>query len=414
MYTMRGRSSSAWQVLLAFLALGLTSFGGPIAHLGYFRRQFVERRGWLDAAEFADLVALCQFLPGPASSQVGIAIGLARAGAVGAVAAWVGFTLPSALLLIGFARHAVEPGMLLHAPWLHGLLIAAVAVVAQAVWSMGRQFCAGVVPALIGVTAALVCTLIGGALSQIIVLATAAAAGWLLPQSLLLPRILPQAALPQGALPQGAQTPAGAGVSRRAAVLALLLFGLLLIGLPLAASTTANHALALVDRFYRTGALVFGGGHVVLPLLQAQVIAPGWISDQSFLAGYAAAQALPGPLFSFAAYLGAAMTPAPNGWLGALICLLAIYLPSFLLLAGVMPFWSTLRQRAGVRRALSGINAAVVGVLLSALYSPVCTSAIHGAGDLAAALAGFALLVIGRLPSWALLLLSVGYALATG
>ena len=361
MYTMRARSSSAWQVLLAFLALGLTSFGGPVAHLGYFRRQFVERRGWLDAAEFADLVALCQFLPGPASSQVGIAIGLARAGAIGAVAAWVGFTLPSALLLIGFARHAVEPGMLLHAAWLHGLLIAAAAVVAQAVWSMGRQFCAGVVPALIGVEA-----------------------------------------------------PMSGAYARRAAVPALLLFGLMLIGLPLAASISANHALALVDRFYRTGALVFGGGHVVLPLLQAQVIAPGWISDQSFLAGYAAAQAVPGPLFSFAAYLGAAMTPAPNGWSGALICLLAIYLPSFLLLAGVMPFWSTLRRRAGVRRALSGINAAVVGVLLSALYTPVCTSAIHSAGDLAAALAGFALLVIGRLPSWALLLLSVGYALAAG
>jgi chromate transporter len=317
MYTMRARSSSAWQVLLAFLALGLTSFGGPVAHLGYFRRQFVERRGWLDAAEFADLVALCQFLPGPASSQVGIAIGLARAGAIGAVAAWVGFTLPSALLLIGFARHAVEPGMLLHAAWLHGLLIAAAAVVAQAVWSMGRQFCAGVVPALIGVAAALVCTLSGGGLSQIIVLAAAAAAGWLLPQSLLLPRILPQEALPQEA-----QALAGAVVSRRAAVPALLLFGLMLIGLPLAASISANHALALVDRFYRTGALVFGGGHVVLPLLQAQVIAPGWISDQSFLAGYAAAQAVPGPLFSFAAYLGAAMTPAPNGWSGALICLL--------------------------------------------------------------------------------------------
>jgi len=423
MYTKRCRSSSAWQVLLAFLALGLTSFGGPVAHLGYFRRQFVERRGWLDAAEFAELVALCQFLPGPASSQVGIAIGLARAGTIGAVAAWVGFTLPSVLLLIGFERHAVQPGMLLHAAWLHGLLIAAVAIVAQAVWSMGRQFCAGVVPALIGAIAALSCTLIGSGLTQLIVLGAAAAAGWLLPQPQSMPPPMQQS--PPSPLPAMAEVGEGRArdgvaraslahdaVSRRTGVLALLLFGGLLVALPLAASITSSHALVLVDRFYRTGSLVFGGGHVVLPLLQAQVIPPGWIPEQSFLAGYAAAQAVPGPLFSFAAYLGAAMTPAPNGWWGALICLLAIYLPSFLLVGGVMPFWATLRERSGVRRALSGVNAAVVGVLLSALYSPVFTSAIHSASDLAAALAGFALLVFARLPGWALLLLSAGYALA--
>ncbi len=417
---MRGRSGSAWQVLLAFLPLGLTSFGGPVAHLGYFRRQFVERRGWLDAAEFAELVALCQFLPGPASSQVGIAIGLRRAGAIGAFAAWVGFTSPSALLLIGFARRVVEPGMLLDSAWLHGLLVAAVAVVAQAVWTMGRQFCTGVVPAVIGAVAALTCTLIGGGLNQIVVLAAAAAAGWLLLQPQSPPQSSPQSppvesgsrAPPMPATNTVGQDLSREGASRRTAVMALLLFAVLLIGLPLAASLDPNHALALVDRFYRTGALVFGGGHVVLPLLQAQLIPPGWISEDSFLAGYAAAQAVPGPLFSFAAYLGAAMTPAPGGWLGALICLLAIYLPSFLLLAGVMPFWATLRTRSGVRRALSGVNAAVVGVLLSALYNPVFTSAIHSAGDLVAALAGFALLVIGRLPSWALLLLSVGYALA--
>jgi chromate transporter len=325
--------------------------------------------------------------------------------------------------MIFFARHAVEPAMLLHAAWLHGLLIAAVAVVAQAVWIMGRQFCAGVVPLSIGAIAALTCTLSSGGVTQILVLAAAAATGWLLPQPLQpLPPPMPQRLPPtvSQSLPGTSDVGAGVspegvareGVARRTGVLALLLFGALLIGLPLAASTTANHVLALLDRFYRTGSLVFGGGHVVLPLLQAQVIAPGWISDEAFLAGYAAAQAVPGPLFSFAAYLGAAMTPAPNGWLGALVCLLAIYLPSFLLLAGVMPFWATLRQRSGVRRALSGVNAAVVGVLLGALYSPVCTSAIHSAGDLAAALAGFALLVFGGLPGWALLLLSVGYALA--
>jgi len=418
---MSGRSGAACQVLLAFLRLGLTSFGGPIAHLGYFRYQFVERRGWLDAAEFAELVALCQFLPGPASSQMGIAIGLKRAGAIGAVAAWVGFTLPSALLLIGFARHAVEPGMLLNAAWLHGLLLAAVAIVAQAVWTMGRQFCAGRVSLLIGAVAALACSLAGGGLVQVLVLAAGALAGWLL-----LPH-QPAGDAAGVAIEIGADGSARSRASRvsrvsrvsrasyaprTSGIIALVIFGLLLVGLPLAALITPDHTLALVDRFFRVGSLVFGGGHVVLPLLQAQLVPPGWISEQSFLAGYAAAQAVPGPLFSFAAYLGAAMAPAPNGWLGALICLLAIYLPSFLLVAGVMPFWWSLRRRAGMRRALSGVNAAVVGVLLSALYSPVFTSAIHSAGDLAIALIGFVLLVIGRLPSWALLLLCAGYALA--
>jgi chromate transporter len=395
--------SSALQVLLAFLKLGLTSFGGPIAHLGYFRHQFVERRRWLDDAEFAELVALCQFLPGPASSQVGIAIGLKRAGALGALAAWLGFTLPSALLMIGFAQHVVGAGELLHAPGVHGLLIAAVAVVAQAVWSMGRQFCAGRVPLAIGLIAAFICTLAGNGLTQLLVLAAAAAAGWLL-----LP-ITDDSRLQSAgdATDVPADATADATASRRGAIAALLVFAGLLIGLPIAASMTADHALALADVFFRTGSLVFGGGHVVLPLLQAQVVPPGWISNQSFLAGYAAAQAVPGPLFTFAGYLGAAMTPAPHGWPGAAICLLAIFLPSFLLVFGVMPFWSTLRQRAGVRSALRGVNAAVVGVLLSALYQPVFTSATAKSP----ALAGFLLLVLWRLPSWSVLLLCIGYAL---
>jgi chromate transporter len=396
------KTSSARQVLFAFLKLGLTSFGGPIAHLGYFRHQFVERRRWLDDAEFAELVALCQFLPGPASSQVGIAIGLKRAGPLGALAAWLGFTLPSALLMASFARHFVGADELLHAPWVHGLLIAAVAVVAQAVWSMGRQFCAGRVPLAIALMAAFICTLAGNGLTQLLVLAAAAAAGWwLLP-------ITDDFRPPSPG--HATDAPAAAAISRRGAIAALLLFAGLLIGLPIAASMTANHALALADRFFRTGSLVFGGGHVVLPLLQAQVVPPGWISNQSFLAGYAAAQAVPGPLFTFAGYLGAAMGPAPNGWPGALLCLLAIFLPSFLLVFGVMPFWSTLRQGAGVRSALRGVNAAVVGVLLSALYQPVFISAIHTTADFAVALAG-CLLLLWRLPSWSVLLLCIGYAL---
>jgi len=297
---MDSRTGSALQVLIAFLRLGLTSFGGPVAHLGYFRQQFVERRRWLDHAEFAELVALCQFLPGPASSQLGMAIGLKRAGALGALAAWLGFTLPSALLLIGFARHLLAPDPLHGAPWLHGLLIAAVAVVAQAVWSMGRQFCVGALSLTIGALAAAACSLVGGSMIQVGVLAAAAAMGWLL--------------FPEAAEARARFAATDIAISRRAGGAALLIFTLLLVTLPLAASMTANHALRLADRFFRTGSLVFGGGHVVMPLLQAQVVPPGWISNQSFLAGYALAQAVPGPLFSFAGYLGAAMTPAPNGW----------------------------------------------------------------------------------------------------
>ena len=398
---MRRRPSSATQVLLAFLKLGLTSFGGPIAHLGYFRHQFVERRRWLDDAEFAELVALCQFLPGPASSQVGIAIGLKQAGWLGALAAWIGFTLPSALLLIGFAWQLVAAGELQRAPWLHALLIAAVAVVAQAVWTMGRQFCAGRLPLAIALVAATACLLAGSGLIQLVVLAAAACAGWLL---------LP---MPQDARVPLPSTDTDAGASRPAGIVALLIFAVLLVGLPVAASMTADHTLALADRFFRTGSLVFGGGHVVLPLLQAQVVPPGWISNQSFLAGYAAAQAVPGPLFTFAAYLGAAMGPEPHGWLGAAICLVAIFLPSFLLVFGVMPFWATLRRRAAVRAALQGVNAAVVGVLLSALYNPVFTSAIYSASDFAIALTGFLLLVVWKLPSWGVLVLCTLYALTS-
>jgi chromate transporter len=396
---MRRQCGRPLQVLWVFLQLGLTSFGGPVAHLGYFRRQFVDRRGWLNQAEFAELVAVCQFLPGPASSQVGIAIGLRRAGAVGALAAWLGFTLPSALLLMACAHQLRLAGSWQHASWLQGLLIAAVAVVAQAVLSMGRQFCVGLARSSLALVAAAICTLSPGGLVQIAVLAGAALVGLWLPQ---LPSEDPR-------LPISREIDAPA--SRRGALACLLAFTLLLIGLPLAATHSAWHGLDLAARFYRTGALVFGGGHVVLPLLRAQVVPPGWISDASFLAGYGLAQAVPGPLFSFAAYLGSAMQPPPNGWSGAAICLLAIYLPSFLLIGGALPFWSMLRQQAAVRAGLQGVNAAVVGVLLSALYRPVLVTAIHSVADFAVALVALGLLMLLRLPSWTVLALCVGYAL---
>jgi chromate transporter len=387
----RERRSPPARVWLIFLGLGLRSFGGPVAHLAYFRDEFVERRHWLEEREFADLLALCQFLPGPASSQMGIAIGLHRAGIAGALAAWLGFTLPSALLLVGFGLKVLDPGMLRDAAWIHGLLVAAVAVVAQAVYAMGRQFCRTALQGVFAAAAALACLLAGSGLIQIAVMAAAAGAGWRL--------------FPAPLDPSATALAEPAVISRRLGATCLLIFILLLLTLPLAAAVHPSHALALLDRFYRTGALVFGGGHVVLPLLQAQVVPPGWISDQLFLAGYGAAQAVPGPLFSFAAYLGATMTPAPHGWPGAALCLLAIFLPSFLLVFGVTPFWHTLRHRMDVRRALQGVNAAVVGVLFAALCHPVFTSAIHGAADFAIALLGLLLLARTRTPCWAVLLL---------
>jgi chromate transporter len=388
---MSERPGASLQVLLVFGRLGLSSFGGPIAHIGYFRREFVERRRWLDETQFAGLLALCQFLPGPSSSQMGIAIGLRRAGIAGALAAWVGFTFPSALLLVAFGLGVLDPGVLHHESWIHGLLVAAVAVVAQAVCAMSRQFCRTAAHWAFAGIAALACLQGGAGLTQMAVIAAAAVAGW----GLLRPPAEPPAAAPSQPI----------GLSRRAGAWCLLVFALLLAALPLAAMLSASHALMLADRFYRAGSLVFGGGHVVLPLLQAQVVPPGWISNQLFLAGYGAAQAVPGPLFSFAAYLGATMLPQPHGWPGAVLCLAAIYLPSFLLVFGVMPFWDTLARRADVRCALQGVNAAVVGVLFAALCRPVFPSAIHGPADLAIAAIGLLLLVRARAPSWAVLLI---------
>ncbi|NMX90508.1 MULTISPECIES: chromate efflux transporter [unclassified Pseudomonas] len=370
--------SSIWSVFLIFLRLGLTSFGGPVAHLGYFRDEFVTRRRWLSERSYGDLVALCQFLPGPASSQVGIALGLARAGYGGAVAAWVGFTLPSALLLILFALGLTQHGSALPAGALHGLKVVAVAVVAQAVWGMARNLCrsAGRISLMLLATAATL--LLPFAWAQVTIIACAGVVGLLLFK-------------PAGG---SAHDPLPIPIRRSTGAMWLTLFLILLAGLPLLAQALPD--LALIDAFYRTGSLVFGGGHVVLPLLQAEVVPRQWVSNDVFLAGYAAAQAVPGPLFTFAAFLGAAI----NSWWGGLIALLAIFTPSFLLVLGVLPFWENLRQSPRTQAALAGVNAAVVGLLLAALYQPVWTSAIFSVQDLGLALIALMALMVWKLPPW--------------
>jgi chromate transporter len=381
----RGRTRGhLLEVLLTFLRLGVTSFGGPIAHLGYFRAEFVQRRKWLDEGAYADVVALCQFLPGPASSQVGMILGMLRAGLPGALAAWIGFTLPSALALVLFAYGVGRLGDLTHVAWLHGLEIVAVAVVAQAVWGMARTLCPDRDRATLGAAAALVSLAIPSASGQIASILGGGLVGWLL----------------LAGTSTTSVTPLALHISRRAAILSLILFGGLLVGLPLAAVATSNHTVELISSFYRSGALVFGGGHVVLPLLQQAVVPPGWVGDDMFLAGYGAAQAVPGPLFTFAAYLGAVMQSAPNGWLGGLVCLGAIFLPSFLVVIGLLPFWDVLRRQTSVQSALKGINAAVVGILLAALYSPVWTSAIFTPADFGLGLLAFLLLVFWQVPPW--------------
>ncbi|MCI1191230.1 chromate efflux transporter [Calidifontimicrobium sp. SYSU G02091] len=376
---------SAFEVWWVFLRLGLTSFGGPIAHLAYFRTEFVERRRWLDEARYADLVALCQFLPGPASSQVGFAIGFGRAGWAGALAAWAGFTLPSAVALVAFAHGLAQWPALAASGAVHGLKVVAVAVVAQAVWSMARALCPDRLRAGIAVAAALLVLAAPTAAGQVGAIVLGGVVGrWAL-------RLAPLAPAPH----------CDPGIGRRTGALLLALCAALLVALPALAaalSSTLLHAVAVV---YRAGALVFGGGHVVLPLLQAGVVPPGWVDNDAFLAGYGAAQAVPGPLFSFAAYLGAVM-PAPLGgaW-GAAVLLVAIFVPGFLLLAGALPFWEALRRRTGAQRAMGGIHAAVVGVLAAALYDPVWTSAIASRADFGVALAAFGLLVVGRVsPLW--------------
>ncbi|HWB50507.1 MAG TPA: chromate efflux transporter [Stellaceae bacterium] len=383
--TMRVDGSSPFEVFRIFLRLGLTSFGGPVAHLGYFRAEFVARRRWLDEAAFADIVALCQFLPGPASSQTGLSIGIMRAGLPGALAAWLGFTMPSALALTAFGYGVGWVGNLPHAPWLHGLKIVAVAVVANALWGMARNLCPDRARATIAVAAAIAATALPSAVGQVAAIAGGGLIGW---------RLLEGGDVGSGSaaltvrIPRAWSVPAG------------MLFLILLFGLPLLKAAVPSQALAEFDSFYRSGALVFGGGHVVLPLLQAEVVPSGWVSNDAFLAGYGAAQAVPGPLFTFAAYLGTVMGPAPNGWLGALICLVAIFLPSPLLLIAALPYWETLRRRPAVQSVLRGVNAAVVGILLAALYNPVWTSAIFTPRDFATGIVAFLMLAVWSMPPW--------------
>jgi len=350
---------SVLEVLGVSTRLGLTSFGGPIAHLGYFHDEYVARRKWLDEKSYADLVALCQFLPGPASSQVGIAIGIARAGLPGAIAAWLGFTMPSALALIAFAFGIGALGGSAATGWLHGLKVVAVAVVAQAVWMMARTLCPDRGRATIAVLATIVTLAWASAAGQVLSIAVAGLIGW---------RFFPTSDVTSTS---HMRFPIG----RRLGVAAWIVFFALLFALPLARQIAPSHALEIFDSFFRVGSLVFGGGHVVLPLLQAEVVAPGWVTNEQFVAGYGAAQAVPGPLFTFSAYLGAVMNSAPNGWSGAFLALVAIFLPSFLLIVGSLPFWDFLRSKSGFQSALRGINAAVVGLLLAALYNPVWTSA---------------------------------------
>lgn len=373
-----------WAVFLIFLRLGLTSFGGPIAHLGYFRTEFVTERKWLTEEAYADLVALCQFLPGPASSQVGIALGFFRSGHIGALAAWAGFTLPSAVALILCALGMLAYGDLMPSGLLHGLKVVAVAVVAQALWGMARQLCPDAQRILIMAAAASVVLLMPSAWGQVAVILMAALVGILV----LKPR------------PQMAQSHSLVTMRPPLGLFWLLLFFALLLGLPLLSVIFPGQSLSMLDAFYRAGALVFGGGHVVLPMLQAEVVPPGWVGDDAFLAGYGLAQAVPGPLFTFAAFLGASMNQAPSGWLGGLLCLLAIFAPSFLLVLGALPFWESLRPHARVQAALSGINAAVVGLLLAAFYQPVWMSGIQAPRDFALAILALGALMVWRLPPW--------------
>jgi chromate transporter len=377
------RAGSAAEVFAAALRLGLTSFGGPTAHIGYFRADYVVRRRWLDDDAFADLVGLAQFLPGPASSQLGFAIGLQRAGPLGGAAAWLGFTLPSAAAMIAFAYGVGGHRDLAGAGWVHGLELAAVAVVALAVWQMGSRLARGAVPMAIAVIAAAAVLLVPVPAVQLLAIAGGAVLGRLL--------------LHRGGA--GAQRPPlELGVGRRTAVAALSVAAALLVALPLAHRATDEHAVAMSSGYYQSGALVFGGGHVVLPLLHARTVDPGWVDERDFVAGYGAVQAVPGPLFTFAAYLGAVQGPEPNDALGGTLALVMIFLPGLLLMVGTAPFWTALRGRPSSAAALAGVNAAVVGVLAAALYDPLATTAIGGVGDALIALGALVLLL--RLPPW--------------
>ncbi len=376
------------EVFRAFLVLGLTSFGGPVAHLGYFRTEFVARRRWLSEQHYADLVALCQFLPGPASSQVGFALGLLRAGPLGAAAAWLAFTLPSAVILILFAYGSAVMQGPLASGLIHGLKVVAVAIVAHAIWGMAKNLCPDRARATIALLAVVTVIAVSGPGGQVLAIALGALAGlwWC-----------------RHAVDDSAES-LHFPVSVWAAHLALGLFAVLLVALPLLAWWQPNTLVTLTDSFYRAGALVFGGGHVVLPLLEAEMVQPGLVTPDSFLAGYGAAQAIPGPLFTFAAYLGAVTDTAYHGLVGAGVALVAIFMPGFLLLIAILPHWNRFRQFVWARAFMAGASAAVVGVLGAALYQPVFTSAIPGPYEFALALTGFILLNTWKCPPWLVVL----------
>jgi chromate transporter len=385
-------------VLRVFLELGLTCFGGPIAHIGYFREEFVVRRRWLDEQAYADLVALCQFLPGPASSEVGFSLGLLRAGYMGALAAWLGFTLPSATIMVLFAYGARALAGPIGTSLLHGLKLVAVAIVAQAVWGMARTLCPDRQRASIALGAALLILFSPSSFAQIGAIGLGALLGWWFCRTAPAQR--------DGPLPVPA--------SPRVGLLALTVFFVLLLGLPALRAVFAalpgdvgiSGVIARLEAFYRSGALVFGGGHVVLPLLRETFVTPRWVTEDAFLAGYGAAQALPGPLFTFAAYLGAVAQGTPQGVGGAVLGLIGIFLPGMLVLLGTLPFWGTLRQHFAAQAAMRGINAAVVGVLGAALYSPLWTSSVMTAADFGIALGGFVLLTAWRAPPLLVVILS--------
>jgi chromate transporter len=385
-------------VLLVTTKLGLTSFGGPIAHLGYFHNEYVVRRKWLSDGAYAEVVAISQALPGPASSQTGIAVGLLRAGYLGGLAAWLGFTLPSAIALTAFGFGVRQIGNVQNQDWLHGLMLAAVAIVALAVWNMARSLAPDKERATIAILAAIVMLSWQTAFAQVIVIVVTGLIGWRLFYNLVAP----------------SDSHIKAPVGRNVAIGCIMTFFLLLGVLPLLSSLIDSQALRLFDAFYRSGALVFGGGHVVLPLLDSAVVTPGWVSQDDFLAGYGAAQAVPGPLFTFSAYLGSVSKPEPSGIAGATIALTAIFLPSFFLIFGGLPLWSAWRHHPGFQAALRGTNAGVVGLLLAALYQPVWTSAVEEPSDFALVLSTFGLLAFWKLPPWVVVVFAAAAAEVVG
>ncbi|MEK5318548.1 chromate transporter [Paenibacillus sp. FSL L8-0644] len=380
---LRGQLATLLQVLMVSAKLGLTSFGGPIAHIGYFHDEYIRRRKWMDEASYADLVALCQFLPGPSSSQVGIGIGVVRAGLLGGLAAWIGFTLPSFLVLVAFA-FLLQGYDIASAGWIHGLKIVAVAIVAHAILGMGQKLTPDRDRATIAVISAVITLSWHTAYSQILIIVTAGVIGlWLFRKQ-------------EAEITSNLQI----AISRTFAVCSLIVFVAMLVALPLLRSSEEVGWLTLFDSFFRSGSLVFGGGHVVLPLLEREVVPTGWVSRENFLAGYGATQAVPGPLFTFTGYLGAMAWGLP----GAMIATLAIFLPAFLLVVGVLPFWNKLRNSPKIQRALVGVNAAVVGILLAALYDPLWTTAILKPIDFALAVILFVMLVFWKLPPWVVVL----------